>query len=382
MGRFAAFFLMVLSFVVGQSRLLAGGNDAVLLFFTSSTSAPSQTMLPIVSSLEREGVPVRRVEVSQEPYLVARYGVRSTPTFIVLVGSREVTRLTGVQRDEQLNRALQIADHRSLVTTGARTIDKPILVNPKLPVSEQRHHLQHPRDLSGQDFSKWIQRQTIRESEQQSDWSELMPSRNTAIGIEKARSATVRLRVYDPTGYGIGTGTIIDSRESESLVLTCGHLFRDAGLHAKVEVDVFHHGEHHTVPGRLIDFDSNSRDIALVAIRPRFQVASVKIRDQKLAVRSGDSVFTFGCNRGEEPSRIDTRITGVNKYNQHLGLSNLEVFGAPIDGRSGGGLFDQNGYLIGVCNAADYRDNVGIYAALGVIRWQLERIGMTYLIGS
>ena len=93
-------------------------------------------------------------------------------------------------------------------------------------------------------------------------------------------------------------------------------------------------------------------------------------------------MFTFGCNRGEEPSRIDTRITGVNKYNQHLGLSNLEVFGAPIDGRSGGGLFDQNGYLIGVCNAADYRDNVGIYAALGVIRWQLERIGMTYLIGS
>ena len=72
----------------------------------------------------------------------------------------------------------------------------------------------------------------------------------------------------------------------------------------------------------------------------------------------------------------------MNRYNQHLGLTNYEIEGAPIDGRSGGGLFDQQGFLIGVCNAADYHENVGIYAGLGSIRKQLERIGMASLMSQ
>ncbi|MEP4680434.1 MAG: thioredoxin, partial [Rhodopirellula bahusiensis] len=48
--------------------------------------------------------------------------------------------------------------------------------------------------------------------------------------------------------------------------------------------------------------------------------------------------------------------------------------GAPIDGRSGGGLFDDRGVLIGVCNAADYKSDLGIYTGPGSVHWQLERI--------
>ena len=84
-------------------------------------------------------------------------------------------------------------------------------------------------------------------------------------------------------------------------------------------------------------------------------------------VQNGQTAFSFGCDRGDDPSRRDTRITGINKYNQHLGVSNLEIAGAPIDGRSGGGLFDESGRLIGVCNAADYKGDVGIYAGPGSI---------------
>jgi hypothetical protein len=53
----------------------------------------------------------------------------------------------------------------------------------------------------------------------------------------------------------------------------------------------------------------------------------------------------------------------------------VEVVGLPVDGRSGGGLFSPEGFLIGVCNAADPADNEGIFAALPTIHRQLDLIG-------
>jgi hypothetical protein len=112
------------------------------------------------------------------------------------------------------------------------------------------------------------------------------------------------------------------------------------------------------------------------------QITPVPLLGDRSQIRNGDSVFSFGCDRGADPSRIDTRITGIDKYNQHLELSNIEIAGAPIDGRSGGGLFNARGQLIGVCNAADYNDNIGIYAGPGEVAWQLQRVNLTQLLDS
>jgi hypothetical protein len=207
-----------------------------------------------------------------------------------------------------------------------------------------------------------------------------MPSLSLADAVERAHAATVRLRVYDGQGYGAGTGTIIDTHGEEALVLTCGHLFRETQGKGKIEVDLFIGGQTRTVSGQVIDYDADARDIALVSIRPGFAVQPVQVIGSDRQVENGQPAFSFGCDRGADPSRRDTRITGINKYNQHLGVSNLEIAGAPIDGRSGGGLFDAQGRLIGVCNSADYKGDVGIYAGPGNVRWQLERIGMLELL--
>ena len=42
-------------------------------------------------------------------------------------------------------------------------------------------------------------------------------------------------------------------------------------------------------------------------------------------------------------------------------------------------MFDDAGRLIGVCNAADYKDDVGIYAGPGAVHWQLDRVNLTSL---
>ncbi len=209
--------------------------------------------------------------------------------------------------------------------------------------------------------------------------SEAMPTVSAADAIERAEAATVRLRVHDGKGYGAGTGTIIDTHGDDALVLTCGHLFRDNEGKGKVEVDLFVGGQVRTVTGEVIDYDADLRDIALVAIRPGFPVQPVSVVHVDQMPTNGQTVFSFGCDRGDDPSRRDTRITGINKYNQHLGASNIEIEGAPIDGRSGGGLFDDQGRLVGVCNAADYKSDVGIYAGSGAVQWQLDRVNLTHL---
>ncbi|MEM6365790.1 MAG: serine protease, partial [Planctomycetota bacterium] len=209
--------------------------------------------------------------------------------------------------------------------------------------------------------------------------SESLPNVQLADAIERARAATVRLRVFDGRGYGAGTGTIIDTHGDEALVLTCGHLFRDGTKDDKIEVDLFVAGDVITVTGQLIDFDAGDRDIGLVAIRPGVMIQPVAVIADGEKPRTGESVFSFGCDRGDDPSRHDTRVTGVNKYNQNIGASNIEIEGAPIDGRSGGGLFDQRGVLIGVCNAADYKSDVGIYTGPGSIHWQLDRVRLSHL---
>ena len=190
---------------------------------------------------------------------------------------------------------------------------------------------------------------------------------------QTALAATVRLRVEDATGFGFGTGTIIDTHESEALVVTCGHIFRESQGKGKIVADLFAAGASQPVEGQLIAYDLD-RDIALVSVRVNVPVTPVMVAPPSYTVRPQDQVFSIGCDKGAEPSVRPSVITAVNKY---LGKPNFTVAGQPIDGRSGGGLFTADGLLIGICNAADPADDEGLYAGLASIHWQLDQIGQS-----
>ncbi|WDQ19277.1 trypsin-like peptidase domain-containing protein [Rhodopirellula sp. P2] len=381
---------MTACFALSALASSASGNDAVLLEFSSAQCGPCLAMKPVVSELIARGVPVRQVDVNKEAHLTRRFGIRSTPTYVVLREGKEVTRLLGVQSVSELSAALNQTAAGPLIPTRS-TSTEPAWNEPQTRLAPL---------TSGQNAVDRSPRRAIRkeradsDSNPANDWQamnnaaapsaqlvssqdaamEPMPSMSLADAIEKAKAATVRLRVFDGRGYGAGTGTIIDTNGDEALVLTCGHLFRDGEGKDRIEVDLFVAGEVRTVPGQVVDYDAGDRDIGLVAIRPGFAVEPVKVIQEGETVKVGQTAFSFGCDRGDDPSRRDTRITGVDKYNQNLGASNLEIDGAPIDGRSGGGLFDDRGVLIGVCNAADYKSDLGIYTGPGSVHWQLERI--------
>jgi thiol-disulfide isomerase/thioredoxin len=326
-------------------------DSSVLLAFTASWCPNCQQMSSALDSLEQDGCAVRRVDVDREQSLVQRLGVERVPTYIIMSAGREAARFVGVTEQAVLRTALQPVTATRL---GETSVSGPAAAGPSFG------GLPTPAVLQGPENQPPV------------------PSPSGSVGGPSPPlvAAAVRLRITDGSSTGIGSGTIIDIHDEEALVLTCGHLFRECQGQAPIAIDLFRNGETITVPGQVLDYSAEERDIALVVCRPGIPVAPVQVAPAKWQPQSGESVFSLGCDRGADPSRRDTRITAINKY---LGPPNLEIAGAPIDGRSGGGLFNSAGQLIGVCNAADPQDDEGIYAGLEVVHWQLDRINLSHL---
>jgi hypothetical protein len=126
------------------------------------------------------------------------------------------------------------------------------------------------------------------------------------------------------------------------------------------------------VTGQLISYDLE-RDVAFVSIRPTRQVAAAVVAPANTPIQRGDRVATIGCSNGNDPTLLPQRINTLDRY---MGPANIEVSGAPEEGRSGGGLFNLQGQLIGVCYAADYEGREGLYAALESIHEELNRLNL------
>jgi hypothetical protein len=188
-------------------------------------------------------------------------------------------------------------------------------------------------------------------------------------------AASVRLRIEDPDGRSCGSGTIIDSREGEALILTCGHIFRDSQGKGRIEVDLFGAQPMARVPGRMISYDLQS-DVALVSVRTTVPVLAMPVAPATYQSRPGEPVVTVGCDQGADPTVRHTRVAAVGKY---LGPPNVQIDDVPVMGRSGGGLLTPDGLVVGVCNAADPTVAKGLYAAVGSIHAELDRAGLAYV---
>ncbi len=150
-------------------------------------------------------------------------------------------------------------------------------------------------------------------------------------------------------------------------------------LHSQLTIDLFAgRSQPINLPAQLIDHkvDEGDVDIGLISFKLPFAVEPVPLLPQNETLSVQQPAFSFGCDHGENPTRRDTHVKSINRY---MGAPNVEIAGAPAVGRSGGGLFDHQGRLIGVCNAADNEGDEGIYAAAGIVYAQIERLGLNHL---
>ena len=144
---------------------------------------------------------------------------------------------------------------------------------------------------------------------------------------ELAMNATVRLRVEDPEGISFATGTVIHCHEGEWLVLTCGHVFRDANGKGQITAEYgFEGDEVKSAPGRLISYDAKARDIGLVAIQAGVDIQPIPVASKTTAVSRGNQVFSIGCDHGQLPTIRHTRIKNKAKYDNAV---KYDIYGRP-----------------------------------------------------
>jgi S1-C subfamily serine protease len=334
--------------------------------------------------MEREGLPIRKVDVDQERALAQKYNVQSIPTFLLIVDGEVVTRIVGQTSEAELRRLVAqipadvpkpreeppvIADAED--QTEETTTQPPRREAVIPPVGQAR--VAPPQEDKPGLLDRFLPNRnaeppTIRGSDAELGVVETAP-------VNDPMAASVRIRVTIGGRINLGSGTVVDSRSGRTLIVTCGHIFRDMDDSTKVEVDLFASGAPRTYVGTVYSYDYDA-DVGLISVPTDTAVASVPMAPVQLALKQGDRVACIGCSGGNDPSREQLTVTAINKYD---GPDNIECTGTPVQGRSGGGLFNTSGELVGVCIAADQKADLGLYAHAFAIHRLLDECKLTYL---
>ena len=347
-------------FMAGQALAQSDAkSQAQLYFFTDHGCAPCRQVEPGIEALKLEGYPVKTVFLSQQRELGRRFGVDRTPTVVLLADNQMAGRHAGLIDAVTLKKWFA-AVGVSAGTKFAQASDEPV-GGTKIVMDGKPSLYSGGKSRTG--FSTPTM---LKGTASPRDANERL-----------ALQATVKLKVEDPEGISYATGTVIHSHQGESLVMTCGHVFREAGEDGAITAEYgFDKRKLKTAPGQLIFFDADARDIALVAIRTSQKIEPVSIAARETKVEPGEDIFSIGCDHGEDPTIRHSRIKNRAAYD---GAIKYDIFGRPVDGRSGGGLFNERGELIGVCNAAAVEVDEGIYTALDTLHWQLAKVNLEHL---
>ncbi len=356
----------------------APAGETVLLDFTAPWCGPCKLVQPTVQQLQREGYPVRVVDFDSNRALAARYNVTQIPCLVLVVDGREVDRALGPA--EATPQRLRQMLHRA----GARPQSAADHANNGGPAMGPDSAFRGGRGIPARPVSDSLPAQTsstplLEDGSRGSGARAGGPTRPAPSPeelqplIDRLMAASARIRVTsNGQTFDTGSGTVIGYRQGEALILTCGHIFRDSAGKGRITVDFFGPDGERGVSAQMIGFDLR-RDVGLIVARPARPITPAPVAAVGYNAQVNETVINIGCDHGQDATAKVSRITSIDKY---LGPPNLQVAGQPEVGRSGGGLFNLQGEVIGVCNAKDPEYNEGLYAALASIHAELDRHDM------
>ncbi len=376
--------------------------DVQLLDFSAGYCGPCQQMVPVLQRMEHAGYPIRQIDITEDPELAKQFKVDFLPTFVLMVEGKEVKRFVGLRSENELRQAMntasaQLSEKRK--TTAAASQPKYVSVEtetdpsknnlPSTDISTAERAdvvpAQEKRSL-GDMFRRMIGKGT--EASESPSVRGQDPASNgdqASDHLKAAFAATVRIRVAGKSTedgkylQDVGTGTIVHSVTGQAIVLTCAHLFLNIAVkEAVVEVEVFEDGKPVTYPAKLVGGDHDA-DLALLQIQTSKIFPAATISGEPATVKPGQPMFSFGCNDGADPTRLDSKLVEINRYH---GPPNFVCTVDPVSGRSGGGLFSASGDLLGVCSCADRKTHEGLYAAHGAILELVDYCKMKQILKS
>lgn len=340
-------FWMLLSWItcgiLTNPLALAQVGDCLAIVFVDPEHPDSQSMEQVAAQAIEMGWAIRLVDARRESHVTQRWRIHTAPTTVLTQGGREVDRILGPVNWTDL--------YRRMIRFSA-----PDSIRNSSPAPNQ--------------------------NKPKVDVDSLVPMRRSVAPLapeplqsDPAR-ATVRIMVDEPDSHAIGSGTVIQCDAQGAVVLTCGHLFRDRTPKSIITVERFENGTPVKYRAELIDYQIEDVDIGLLLFHPNQYVPVAQVAQHVENLAQGDPVYSMGCDHGQAPSRRDSQVTKLNRY---LGSANIETAGAPVQGRSGGGLFNRRGELVGVCFAADTQLDEGLYCGISVVHEQLKKLGLLKL---
>jgi len=353
--------------------------DVQLLDFTASYCQPCQQMVPILQRMERDRFPVRQIDITEEHELARRFNVDRVPTLVLLVEGKEAKRFVGLTdeaelRSEMNKAARRLAESRGQQATPASEITLAEPTSAQSNAAELKTAAIKPQDAPAERsplsdvFRKLIPGTSRTTSLEFPDIRGQSPeaAAEALKGIDAAAAATVRVRVAGTSTkdgakvQDVGTGTIVYSAAGQAIILTVAHVFLDiATKDADIEVELFENGKPIPYPATLIGGNHNA-DLAFLKIQTSKIMPSVRLTEAAPKITKDQSLISFGCNNGSDPTRLETKVADINRYD---GPANLVCTTDPVSGRSGGGLFNTSGQLVGVCSCADRKRREGLYMA-------------------
>jgi S1-C subfamily serine protease len=172
---------------------------------------------------------------------------------------------------------------------------------------------------------------------------------------------TFRPTVLVRRGSSQGTGTIIASLDGETLVLTAGHVIRGRG---PISVELHRYNlcieNRPSVPGKWpqsveaepVATDTVS-DLAILRLRNMIALPFVaRLGPEDAEPASNAGLTSVGIDLGAKLSSWNTQLVEVLWFELNDSGTDrpfLVTARIPEHGRSGGGLFDKSGTLVGVC---------------------------------
>lgn len=351
--------------------------DVVLLDFTATYCPPCQQMVPVLQRMEHDRYPIRKIDISEHPEISRKYGVSRIPTMILMVDGKEAQRFVGITADEELRTAMNDAarklDMERRDAGGTQLVQdesfdefadrQPPKSKTEPVVAESKSGIQGFFDRVKRGFSG--DEEKTRADAEAPDFRAQSPDTPRTVEADSLpMRATVRVRLADGKFHDVGTGTIVHSTEGQSTILTCAHMFKKVSASAKVEVEVFRNGEVLKYPAEVLGGDHDS-DLAFLRIKNRSPLPMVPLLPSTLNAEPGQAVFSLGCNAGNLPTALSMKILKLNFFE---GPENIVCSNDPIQGRSGGGLYNRTGELIGVCSGAFRKSKEGLYTGVGAVR--------------
>jgi S1-C subfamily serine protease len=192
-----------------------------------------------------------------------------------------------------------------------------------------------------------------------------VPEKQPVINITRLQDCTVFLR----NSFGVSTGIVVYQDKDFSYILTCRHCILDDDRNEVCSITVSpteHNGQETTndtnYEGTVVAVSDSNLDIALVRLEHKFK-SIIQIKKCDLS-NIGSSSYVSACPYGWNT----TFSTGIISSYSFGNPTTIRSSAFIDSGSSGGGLYNSNGQLIGMCQQIQYsHSGMGLFISVNDI---------------